>query len=81
MYSIVYKGAVIKSKHMIRIAHIIHSIQVKEFKDTYMNAVEKGEIIKIPPSTADIYKSLVGRKPTKKHIELLKSVYGDEKYI
>ena len=43
--------------------------------------VEKGEIIKIPPSTADIYKSLTGRKPTKKQIELLKSWYGDERYF
>ena len=81
MYSIVYKGAVIKSKHMIRIAHIIHSIQVKEFKDTYMSKVEKGEFIKIPPSTADIYKSLVGRRPTKAQLTLLKSWYGDESVL
>lgn len=81
MYEIKYNGATITSKHMIRIAHIIHTIQVKEFKDSYMDDVENGKIIKIPPSTADIYKSLVGRRPTKKQIELLKSWYGDEKYI
>mgnify|MGYP001269078625 CR=1 FL=1 len=81
MYQVIYKGATIKSKHMIRIAHIIHTIQVKEFKDTYMDMVEKGKFIKIPPSTADIYKSLVGRRPTKKQLELLKSWYGDERYF
>ena len=81
MYQVIYKGATITSKHMIRIAHIIHTIQVFEFKDTYMDMVEKGEFIKIPPSTADIYKSLVGRRPTKKQMELLKSWYGNERYF
>lgn len=78
MYQVIYKGATITAKRMIGIAHIIHAIQVKEFEYAYMDMVEKGEFIKIPPSTADIYKSLVGRRPTKKQLELLKSRYGDE---
>ena len=81
MYSIIYKGATIKSKRMIEIAHIIHTIQVQEFKNSYMDVVKRGEFIKIPPSTTDIYKSLVGRRPTKKQMELLKSWYGDERYF
>lgn len=68
MYSVIYKGATIKSKYMIRIAHIIQSIQLKEFNDNYISLVEQNKPIVKVKNIRYIYKNMTGRYPTEKQL-------------